>query len=580
MNIVEFALKFKDLASSELGKFGNSARSTFNNASKYANDLTNKNKNLGKSYDELSGKIKGAKDELSNFNKQSSGGGMLSSIVKGNLISQGMMKAGSMAAGFFADSMSKSLERQQILTSFSVLAGSKGAGDSLAQDLIKYQKETILGPEVFKNAQTMMGFGFKSTEVMDNLKMLGDVSMGDADKLGSLTLAFSQIRAAGKLQGQDLLQLVNAGFNPLEQISKRTGKSIGELKDEMASGNISFSQVQQAFKDATSEGGKFNNMLSTIAQTPAGKMQALSGAWNEFKINAGSAFMPLISTVIDLASKLLPIIESVLSPLSKAVEKSVGFVKEYKEIFLIALGPITAYMVVVKTVTLITKIWTGAQWLLNIAMNANPIGLIILAISALVALVVVIVKKYNDWGAAFTLVIGPLGIMINMFMAFKNNWDSIVNAFKTDGIIGGLKRIGVVLLDTLLYPMQQLLELVAKIPGLGYLAAGGAKRIADVRSRLNLVTPVKTAADKTLTDTTNTDLLAQTANNTAANAEASKSTEKSLSSGGQKVVNITIGKFLDDININTNTLSEGVSDIEGKILEMFARVVSQGVPAI
>ena len=213
-------------------------------------------------------------------------------------------------------------------------------------------------------------------------------------------------------------------------------------------------------------------------------------------------------------------------------------------------------------------------------MNANPIGLIILAISALVALVAIIVKKYNDWGAAFTLVLGPLGVMINMFMTFKNNWDSIVNAFKTDGIIGGLKRIGVVLLDVLLYPMQQLLELVAKIPGLGKLAAGGAQRIADVRSRLNLVTPVKTAADKTLTDATNTDLLAQTANNTAANAESSKSTEKSLSSGGPKVVNITIGKFLEDININTNNLTEGVSDIEGKILEMFARVVSQGAVAI
>lgn len=549
MNIVEFALKFKDLASGGLGKFADSARSTFNNAGKYANDLNNKNKNLGKSYDELSGKIKGAKDELSNFNKQSSGGGMLSSIVKGNLISQGLMKAGSMAAGFFGDAMSKSLERQQILTSFSVLAGSKGAGDSLANDLIKYQKETILGPEVFKNAQTMMGFGFKSTEVMDNLKMLGDVSMGDADKLGSLTLAFSQIRAAGKLQGQDLLQLVNAGFNPLEQISKRTGKSIGELKDEMASGNISFTQVQQAFRDATSEGGKFNNMLSTIAQTPAGKMQALSGAWNEFKINAGSAFMPLISKLLEFASKMLPKMEGLIQPLSDGIQYAVDLFDKYKPQIIAFFEPVAEffnkitsgtsdwaeYLDIVK-VYFVEHIWPFVQKIWNAVWD--------------------IASKLIEWVKKSELIKDILKGIYSFF------------GMLLDGIGWVIDQL-MWLFNNVVMPILNGIEQV-------YRWIKGGNSTVKVTGALELPKMPKKNKD----EKTNTGLLTDTAAAVANNNTSASNAEKSLSSGGPKVVNITIGKFLEDIKIYPTSLTEGVSDIEGKILEMFARVVSQGAVAI
>lgn len=549
MNIVEFALKFKDLASGGLGKFANSARSTFNNAGKYADDLNNKNKHLGKSYDELSGKIKGAKDELSNFNKQSSGGGMLSSIVKGNLISQGLMKAGSMAAGFFGDAMSKSLERQQILTSFSVLAGSKGAGDSLAQDLIKYQEETILGPEVFKNAQTMMSSGFKSSEVMDNLKMLGDVSMGDADKLGSLTLAFSQIRQAGKLQGQELLQLINAGFSPLEEISKRTGKSIGELKDEMASGNISFEQVQQAFRDATSEGGKFNNMLSTIAQTPAGKMQALSGAWNEFKINAGAAFMPLISKLLGFAAKMLPKMEELIKPLSEGIEYAISLFDKYKPQIIAFFAPVVdffnqittgtsnwmQYIDIVKTL-FVEHIWPVIKKVWN-------------AVWDIASKLIEWVKKSELIKDIFKLVSGFVGMI----------WDVL------GWIIDQLKWI----FDNIVMPILNAIEKV-------YRWIKGGNSNVKVTGALELPKMPKKNKD----EKTNTGLLTDTAAAVATNNTSASNAEKSLSSGGPKVVNITIGKFLEDININTNNLTEGVSDIEGKILEMFARVVSQGAVAI
>ncbi len=356
MNIVEFALKFKDMASGELRQFGMTSRQIFQQSQNYAGQLIQRNQVLGQSYEQIQSRIKQventirtsrvkseireARRELEKLQKQANAHqdsiGSVSAKGNGGLLSMSIGKLGligtavssAMAAGrFVGNSIGAGMERQQIQTSFDVLTGSEQSGQVLTKQLVDLQKNTILGSEVFSNAQTMLGFGFKDTEILENMKMLGDVSMGNADRMKSITLVFSQIRAAGRLTGQDLLQLVNAGFNPLEQMTQRTGKSMAQLRDEMSSGNISFKDVRQAFIDATGEGGKFNNMLETIAETPAGKMAQLSGAWNEFKVNAGQAFMPLATMTMDLANKLLSLAENLITPISDGIQQLIGWVQ-------------------------------------------------------------------------------------------------------------------------------------------------------------------------------------------------------------------------------------------------------------
>lgn len=138
---------------------------------------------------------------------------------------------------------------------------------------------------------------------------------------------------------------------------------------------------------------------------------------------------------------------------------------------------------------LTTKIAAGAQWLWNIAMNMNPIGLIVIGIAALIAIVAVAISQWDEWGAALLVFLGPVGMVISAFKSLYDHWESIKTAFETDGILGGLKRIGIVLLDAVLKPMQQLLELVSKIPGMGGIAGFGAKKIEELRKSLDLVTP-------------------------------------------------------------------------------------------
>jgi TP901 family phage tail tape measure protein len=128
---------------------------------------------------------------------------------------------------------------------------------------------------------------------------------------------------------------------------------------------------------------------------------------------------------------------------------------------------------------------TAAQWALNVALTANPIGVIIVAIAALIALVVVVIAKWNEWGAALTLFMGPLGLIISMVMSFRRNWDMITKAFKEGGILAGLKAIGATLLDAVLMPIQQIVELIAEITGAEW-ANNAVKNIQDFRKGIGV----------------------------------------------------------------------------------------------
>ena len=139
-----------------------------------------------------------------------------------------------------------------------------------------------------------------------------------------------------------------------------------------------------------------------------------------------------------------------------------------------------------------TKIVTAAQWLWNAAMTANPIGLIVVGIGLLIGLIVLAINKWDEWGAAITLFLGPIGTVIGMFKSLYDHWESIKKAFADGGILAGLKRIGIVLLDALLKPIQQLLSLIGKIPGMGAVAAFGAAKIQELRKNLDLITPGET----------------------------------------------------------------------------------------
>lgn len=142
----------------------------------------------------------------------------------------------------------------------------------------------------------------------------------------------------------------------------------------------------------------------------------------------------------------------------------------------------------------VTKIATAAQWAWNAAMTANPIGLIIVGIGLLIGLIVAVVRKWNEWGAALSIVLGPLGFVISLIQSFRRNWDMIVDAFKNGGLIEGLKAIGRVIVDAMLMPMQQLAEIIARLTGFEW-AKNAASNIALMRKVLDVNTTTDESGD-------------------------------------------------------------------------------------
>ena len=232
----------------------------------------------------------------------------------GNLITQALKGAGALVASTFAVSgardfisnmisVRQSIEQSEAaLTSF---LGSKEKADQMMESFKEMAATTPIDLETLSSStQTMLGFGVSAETAGKMMHVLGDISGGNTQKFQSLSLAFSQMSSAGRLMGQDLLQMINAGFNPLEEMSRQTGKSIAELKEEMSKGAISSQQVTEAFISATEEGGRFHGMLKAQSQGLAGSFAKLKGAMNGMYNELGKESEGAIKGAVDLAASL------------------------------------------------------------------------------------------------------------------------------------------------------------------------------------------------------------------------------------------------------------------------------------
>ena len=323
---------------------------------------------------------------------------------------------------------------------------------------------------------------------------------------------------------------------------------MGGLNDEAKSNlleklGITDKEAKNAFAILTSDIGGFQEAMEATKDS-AGETEAaleLSGnsvqkstdLWNKLQnigFSLGESVLPVLNVGLDIFAGILWIIEPILNGVfnlfsywfdalqkgnpwiwALAIAVAALTIAYHKDTIVLKANELWIKRTVIAEklkagwdaiVTASTNLWTGSQWLLNAALDANPIGLVVLAVAALIAIVTVVINKYDEWGAALTLLLGPFGTIINIVQSFRKNWDSIKTAFTDGGILAGIKRIGYVLIDALLYPVQQLLELIAKIPGMGNIAKSGAEKIASMRDKLDKATYVPKKQNDNLADAT------------------------------------------------------------------------------
>lgn len=287
-------------------------------------------------------KIKADLDDKTLHKKLSSisnlGNGAMS-ILKGSAMlaagAYGAVSAG--MAGAVKMGMAFNSEMERYNTSFATMLGSQEKAKELTEELKKMGASTPFELKDLAQAQqTLMSFGIESDKAKKYLKQLGDVSQGNTEKFKGLSLAFAQVQSSGKLTGQDLMQMINQGFNPLQIISQKTGKSMAQLKEEMSKGAISAKDVADAFETATSKGGMFYGAMEAQSKTFEGQMSTIKDNVSNL---AGALTKGLYST---LATNVLPEVNKTIEALQTAFDTGgiQGFIEKLGEVAVTGLGAI------------------------------------------------------------------------------------------------------------------------------------------------------------------------------------------------------------------------------------------------
>lgn len=236
------------------------------------------------------------------------------------------MAAAYLSVQTVAKSINLASQVEDATIAFEVLTGSAKDGAIIFEQIRKFAAESpITFGGATEAAKTMMAFGVAAQDVQKNLQMLSDVTGGNNERFKMLSLAFSQMSAAGRLMGQDLLQMINAGFNPLQQISKTTGESLIDLKKRMEAGGISADEVRRAFDSATAAGGMFNGMTARLSQTVSGQLNIALSEMEKLLAEAGKTLGPLIIQMVDLFKQLKPWFEATIK-LIERVATGLGFI--------------------------------------------------------------------------------------------------------------------------------------------------------------------------------------------------------------------------------------------------------------
>lgn len=208
---------------------------------------------------------------------------------------------------------------EQYQTSFEVMTGSAEKAADVVDRLKKLGAETPFEmPQLAEVTQLLMNYGFTADEAIDRMQMLGDISQGSADKMQRIATAYGQMSSAGKVQLEDVKQMIEAGFNPLQEISESTGESMESLYDRISNGTLAVDEITASMQRATSEGGKYYQSMKKQSQTITGMISTL-------KDNAQQLLGEVVQPITEsFGTQLLPAAIDAIDQLTTAFQQN-GF---------------------------------------------------------------------------------------------------------------------------------------------------------------------------------------------------------------------------------------------------------------
>ena len=337
---------------------------------------------------------------------------------------------GKIAKDFASAGISFNASIEQYQTSFEVMTGSAEKAAQITQQLKQIAANTPFElPQLADTTQLLMNYGFTADDAMKKMQMLGDISQGSADKMTRIATAYGQMSSAGKVSLEDVKQMIEAGFNPLQEISKSTGESMASLYDRISDGSLSVDEITASMERSTSAGGKYFQSMDKQSQTLNGKISTLKDTFNEF---AGKAMQGLSDV---LSNTVIPALTGVLSHSDEIMAVLNALLP-----VIVAVGSAFAAWKIVNFIQDIPKMIGSVKTAIlgvNAALAANPVGAVVAAISALVAVFLYLWNTSEEfrqfwtdmWNGIVEWFSGIIESIVNFFtVTIPEAWES----FKTN----------------------------------------------------------------------------------------------------------------------------------------------------
>ena len=324
-------------------------------------------------------------------------------IAAGQMIADFAKQASSKLAEVVKSGVDYNATMESYLTNFKVMLGSEEAAATKLSEIRKMAAATPFSlSDLTEGTQTLLQFGIAADDTTGVLQRLGDISLGNAGKLQTLTRAYGKMSSAQKVTLENVNMMIDAGFNPLNQICDATGESMSDLYKRISDGKVSFSELEAAVEAATSQGGQFYNGMLEASQTFSGRMSTLK---DNVSALTGELTSGLFAALGDLVVKLNEVVVSFLdsdekmAQLKETIGIATAVVAAAGTAFLTYKGYVAAATAIEVIHTAATTAMTAAhkaaeagatglavaQEGLNAVLKANPIGLVVSLLAALAA---------------------------------------------------------------------------------------------------------------------------------------------------------------------------------------------------
>lgn len=324
-------------------------------------------------------------------------------IAAGQMIADFAKQASSKLAEVVKSGVDYNATMESYLTNFKVMLGSEEAAATKLSEIRKMAAATPFSlSDLTEGTQTLLQFGIAADDTTGVLQRLGDISLGNAGKLQTLTRAYGKMSSAQKVTLENVNMMIDAGFNPLNQICDATGESMSDLYKRISDGKVSFSELEAAVEAATSQGGQFYNGMLEASQTFSGRMSTLK---DNVSALTGELTSGLFAALGELVVKLNEVVVSFLdsdekmAQLKETIGIATAVVAAAGTAFLTYKGYVAAATAIEVVHTAATTAMTAAhkaaeagatglavaQAGLNAVLKANPIGLVVSLLAALAA---------------------------------------------------------------------------------------------------------------------------------------------------------------------------------------------------